>query len=483
VKKEHKLGIIVPYRDRFDQLINFKTKIIEYFKNINISYELIIIEQDDVKLFNRGMLLNIGFKYALKYNCDYVVFHDIDMIPIDVDYSYSDMPLHLSTDFVCDDVNDKRISFDEYFGGVTMFPVEVFNQINGYSNNYWGWGFEDDDLLLRCKTNNVKLDSLEIKNMGTSVQYLILNGSNSYIRAKNNFNFNNNSTIFISFCPENIVCDHTKESDNFSIFTIPGYDFSISYNSFSRYSFCAFDNEKNVLYVNSNIKKEYLTNLTIVINAYDKKIIVYQDGVEIGSVENYKKLYPYLKEPYFYIGVGDPNRDDNNNFFKGYFKSLAIFTECLGLDEIVDISNNFRRKLTSNFDNYQSSEYLKLYYDSRHIDFYGKITDLTNNGNDGELFNCEKKTLKIDEHKVIDIPYRRKSIFQSLSHEGNGFFDNKWKTQYTRWNQLRFVNEVSKNCNFNDDGLSNLQLNLKYFILNEKRIQNITQINVGINET
>lgn len=480
MEKEHKLGIIVPYRNRTTHLSIFKKSIKEYFDNIDIPYELIIVEQDDVKLFNRGKLLNIGFNYALKYNCDYVVFHDIDMIPVNVDYSYSDMPLHLSTDFISRDIYDRKVLFDEYFGGVTMFPVEIFKQINGYSNKYWGWGFEDDDLLLRCKKHNIKLDSIKIRNMGTSGQYLIFNGSNSYVKIKNEINLNNNSTIFISFCPEDVVCDHTKESDDFSIFTIPGYDFSISYNSFSRYSFCTFDNEKNVLYVNSNIKKDYLTNISIVINAYDKKITVYQDGVEIGVIENYKKLYPYLTEPYFYIGVGEPNREHNKNFFKGFFKSLAVFNECLEIDEIVEISNNFRKKLTTNFDNYKSADHLKLYYDSRYINFYGKITDLTGKHNDGEIFNCEKKILNIDEYKVIDIPYRRKSLFQSLSHDVNGFFDNKWKDQSTRWNQLRFINDVSKNYNILEkDGL----LDLQYVKLKEHKVRNVTQIKVGIYET
>jgi hypothetical protein len=77
---------------------------------------------------------------------------------------------------------------------------------------------------------------------------------------------------------------------------------------------------------------------------------------------------------------------------------------------------------------------------------------------------------------VIDIPYRRKSTFKSISHDENGFFDNKWKTQYTRWNQLRFINDVSKNCIFNYDGLSNLE----YCVLRERKIRNVTQIKAGI---
>ena len=142
-----KLGIIVPYRDRYEQLLQFKKHINEYLSDKDIDYELIIVEQDDAQLFNRGKLLNVGFKYAKRLKCDYVVFHDIDMLPVDVDYSYSDIPVHMATDFI---PADTRIVFDEYFGGVTMFTTDDFTRINGYSNEYWGWGAEDDDVLLRC---------------------------------------------------------------------------------------------------------------------------------------------------------------------------------------------------------------------------------------------------------------------------------------------------------------------------------------------
>ena len=93
---KNKLGIIVPYRNRYDQLEAFKEHMGNYFTNKKIKYTIYIVEQDDAKQFNRGFLLNIGFKYAKQDGCNYVVFHDIDMLPIDVDYSYSEIPLHLS---------------------------------------------------------------------------------------------------------------------------------------------------------------------------------------------------------------------------------------------------------------------------------------------------------------------------------------------------------------------------------------------------
>ena len=44
------------------------------------------IEQADDKPFNRGKLLNVGYTLACDNGCDYFVFHDVDMLPEDVDY-------------------------------------------------------------------------------------------------------------------------------------------------------------------------------------------------------------------------------------------------------------------------------------------------------------------------------------------------------------------------------------------------------------
>jgi predicted glycosyltransferase involved in capsule biosynthesis len=211
----NKLGIVIPYRNRYEQLLIFKKSIISYLKNKDIDFELIIVEQDNAKEFNRGKLLNVGFTYAKKLKCNYVVFHDVDMLPVDVDYSYSDIPLQLANNFISED-GFSRLLFDEYFGGVTMFSVEDFETINGYSNEYWGWGYEDNDLLFRCKQYNLPLELKEFQSMGGNTAALKLNGENAFVEFKNVIEPTGNYTIFISFYPDDINCKFGDYDDTYS---------------------------------------------------------------------------------------------------------------------------------------------------------------------------------------------------------------------------------------------------------------------------
>jgi hypothetical protein len=440
-----------------------------YYLNKNkIDYNIFIVEQDGAKQFNRGALLNIGFKYALEHKCDYVVFHDIDMLPSEVDYSYSDKPIHLSTNFFYENDEKERDVFEEYFGGVTMFPVEDFKKINGYSNKYWAWGYEDDDLLLRCKENEIELDTLKIKNFGRDGKSLKFNGNDALVKCKNVIDLNSNATFFISFYPDKLHLNHTRETDEFTVFSIPGWDFAICYNSFSRYNFCAFDSSHNALYVNSKIKTNYKTNMAVVLDRDEKIIKVYQDGVFIGETPMFKKLYFYKKEPFFYLGVGNPNREKTENYFRGTIDRFAYFDDILNNDEVFDISTNEDKSLKNDFKNYKSSLDLKIYYDANFIENY-QLVDLSGNGNNGIIVKCEIVDSSYNEFTEIKIPFRRKSLFRSLPHEQNGFLGTKWKDQATRWNQLRFLNEVSINNELlYNDGLSDLEF-VQHGLMNDNK--------------
>ena len=71
------------------------------------------------------------------------------MIPEEgCDYSFpKEHPIHIVTNI---SQMDYKLKYEEYFGGVVLFSKEQVERTNGYSNDYWDWGMEDDDLFWRC---------------------------------------------------------------------------------------------------------------------------------------------------------------------------------------------------------------------------------------------------------------------------------------------------------------------------------------------
>jgi predicted glycosyltransferase involved in capsule biosynthesis len=145
-----KLAVIVPYRNREEHLKSFIPHMEKTLVDEKIPFGIFIVEQADDKPFNRAKLLNVGFKECEEY--DYFAFHDVDMLPVDSDYSFPDGPTHLSSEV---EQFNWGLPYDGYFGGVTLFDKESFLKINGYSNEYWGWGAEDDDVIHRCMIKDI----------------------------------------------------------------------------------------------------------------------------------------------------------------------------------------------------------------------------------------------------------------------------------------------------------------------------------------
>lgn len=140
-----RIGIIVPFRNREGHLLQFAPHI-----KARLPHAVIyIIEQGDLQPFNRGKLLNIGFQLFQK-EFDYFAAHDVDMLPIQADYSYPLKPTHLASKA---EQFGYKMPYAEYFGGVTLFNNNDFINVNGYSNFFWGWGAEDDELFKRCGNN------------------------------------------------------------------------------------------------------------------------------------------------------------------------------------------------------------------------------------------------------------------------------------------------------------------------------------------
>ena len=146
---KHKLGICIPYRNRKEHIERLVPHLSDHLNKQGIEHKFYVGHQVDDKLFNRGAMKNIAAEHALKDGCDYVAWHDVDMLPFEgSDYSYpEDTPIHIATQL---SKYNYGMNYDQYFGGVVLFNKDHIEKTNGYSNDYWDWGMEDDDLFWRC---------------------------------------------------------------------------------------------------------------------------------------------------------------------------------------------------------------------------------------------------------------------------------------------------------------------------------------------
>ncbi len=47
---------------------------------------------------------------------------------------------------------------ENVFLGSVLLPKNIFKKVNGYSNSYWGWGFEDTDMRRRLEVNKININ-------------------------------------------------------------------------------------------------------------------------------------------------------------------------------------------------------------------------------------------------------------------------------------------------------------------------------------
>jgi len=445
----HKLGIIVPYRNREEQLKSFITAIRNYI--LNIDYHIIVVDQQCENDFNRGKLLNIGFLKAMRLGCDYVIFHDVDMHPVDVNYKYSDRVVHL-VDNLQTPKGFKRVNFDEYFGGVTLFPVELFQAINGYSNEYYGWGFEDDNLMLRCVKAGIDLDTKVITQKGRDGVALEFNGKDSFVACPNIFNSIRDFTIFINFQIDEIEQNPKNITDISSIFSIPGRDTTFTYNSFRNFAFQFWKKDLSSMNINSEHYPEgsYSAAITIGNRKDPKEVKLWMNGREIGRL-SYDKMMDIKQGKYFYLGVGDPEREEKNNWLNGRISSFAVYPEVLDQVSLQRIGNNIEHSLFQVID----AEPI-LYYDAKFVKNQ-ELIDLSGNGNHGRCFNTYGTVTSKQETMNIPIPHRRKGTLTGLAHDENGYVDGYWKTWQSRENQLRYYKQFyEKDYDYNKEGLNSV---------------------------
>jgi hypothetical protein len=138
------IALLIPYRNRVAHLNQF----IAHFNSLVVpndcKMDIFIIEQNNDDKFNRGLLLNIGYLLASKRMAyDRYIFHDVDLFPDQniFDLYFTCLPYNIH--FIIPKTEHKYVQ-ENYLGGVVGVSGQTIVKINGFPNNFFGWGGEDD---------------------------------------------------------------------------------------------------------------------------------------------------------------------------------------------------------------------------------------------------------------------------------------------------------------------------------------------------
>eukprot|EP00746_Dinoflagellata_sp_MGD_P001146 gnl/MRDRNA2_/MRDRNA2_102124_c0_seq1.p1 gnl/MRDRNA2_/MRDRNA2_102124_c0~~gnl/MRDRNA2_/MRDRNA2_102124_c0_seq1.p1 ORF type:complete len:941 (+),score=141.41 gnl/MRDRNA2_/MRDRNA2_102124_c0_seq1:231-3053(+) len=162
------VAVMIPFRDREMHLVKFK-EFWRWFAKEGQSptevkrWEIYVVEQFDSVAFNRGWLFNVGFAIAENdlnacpdlppdakpEPLDCAVIQDIDYLPEKgVDYTFCAVPTQLSSEI---DRYNWRTPYLQSAGGIVGANPKHWKEFNGFSNEYFGWGGEDDELYHRLR--------------------------------------------------------------------------------------------------------------------------------------------------------------------------------------------------------------------------------------------------------------------------------------------------------------------------------------------
>lgn len=164
-----RLTFLLPYRcdarspDRLAQLALFMSTMPSMLRGVECRF--VVCEQShDLRKFNRGAVLNAGFLAANLDPDELVCIHDIDLLPCSDTYGEYSRALPEGTVRHIGNAFKRYAGCKKYMGGVLLLRAKDFTTVNGFPNDFEGWGGEDD-VLGRRLCHRFKVD----KSQGTLI--------------------------------------------------------------------------------------------------------------------------------------------------------------------------------------------------------------------------------------------------------------------------------------------------------------------------
>lgn len=469
-----KLGICIPYRNRKEHIEQLIPRLTEYLNGKGIPHKFYVGHQVDEKLFNRGAMKNIAAHYAFNDGCDYIAWHDVDMVPHNdsCDYSYPEInPIHIATGL---SKYNYGLGYDQYFGGVVLFNKEQVDNTNGYSNDYWDWGQEDDDLFWRCYYEGYTTGKVYktyknriVANFNGSTSFLTSN-----ITREINKCLNEDHTISILYRSEQqhdkhpiwLVGDKERRFIEYPLIRKEGsWTWGLSFNNSRAVTMVCFDKDNNHYYNWAKRFENLWTWVTMSYNSETKEQFLFVNNELITNKSGIKlnESFPIEGE----LKRHEPNKpfifgfcSHLNTHYKGKISEIKIYDKFF--DNSLEIFNE------------ENDENLKLHYEFTR----GQI-ELSQD------LECKSNDLKFTQEdiEVIDniLPYRREGIFDCLFHVDEGYVNGEWaKGETTARNERRFVTEMQQQkIRYKEEGFNKITEVTEIVDIDETLYQNTMFIN------
>jgi len=148
-RADRRLTIVIPFRDREAHLTELLPPLTAMLATQGVSFRILVVDQEPGRPFNRGKLINIGFAHAAA-TTDYYCIHDVDAIPVEANYLCPSQPLRLVNRLLSTGRAVNECPTHYFSGAISVLKEQVYT-VNGFSNEYWGWGKEDDEFLFRLQ--------------------------------------------------------------------------------------------------------------------------------------------------------------------------------------------------------------------------------------------------------------------------------------------------------------------------------------------